>query len=356
MEKPQVVGLTPLWPWPLSRWRWLAAPVRAERLAILRIGLALMLLIDVLTTYVPNATLFYGADSFAGPGTWDWNRQITPLEHLPPHSLQEAQEDWQKSPDRWYWSLLYHQQDARVIYLAMAVWVVALVGLLLGFCTRINAVVVWTLSTSFANLNTNIDNAGDLVRGIILFYLMLCPCGAAWSVDAWLRGRKGPVFVSPWALRLLFVQMVYIYWCNGLHKITGDDWRSGNALYFVLGDLTLARFSYALSPLPTGASYTVTQILTWFVLTWELTLPLLLIWRPVRNVALVCGALFHLGILFHMELGLFPPYMWCLYLPLLPWERLADRLRAKAIPWSQRGEPAAPLLGAAGSPAVPSVK
>jgi hypothetical protein len=366
MEKPQVIGLTPLWPWPLSRWRWLAAPVRAERLAILRIGLALMLLIDVLTTYVPNATLFYGADSFAGPGTWDWEKQVTPPQHL-----LDVQGNWHKPPDRWYWSVLYHQQDARVIYLAMAVWVVALIGLLLGFCTRINAVVVWVLSTSFANLNTNIDNAGDLVRGIILFYLMLCPCGAAWSVDAWLRGRKGPVFVAPWALRLLFVQMVFIYWCNGLHKITGDDWRSGNALYFVLGDLTLARFSYALSPLPTGASYTVTQILTWFVLTWELTLPLLLIWRPVRNVALVCGALFHLGILFHMELGFFPPYMWCLYLPLLPWEKLADRLRRKTPPAAKvrspsepadapsKAEPAgahSPLLGAAGSPDVPLVK
>ena len=195
MDKPEVVGLSPLVPWPLSRWRWLSEPIRAERLAALRIGLALVLLIDVLTTYLPNATLFFGRDSFAAGGAFDW--QITPLPKWPPTTWDDVKEDWQNLPKKWNWSLLYHVEDHQTIYLAMAIWVVALVGLLCGFCTRLNAVVVWLLSTTFANLNTNIDNAGDLVRGITLFYLMLCPCGAVWSVDAWLRGRKRPVYVAP---------------------------------------------------------------------------------------------------------------------------------------------------------------
>ena len=256
-------------------------------------------------------------------------------------------------PRRWTWSLFYRKGEPygpQVIYLAMAVWVVALVGLVLGFCTRLNAVVVWAISTSFANLNTNIDNAGDLVRGIILFYLMLCPCGAAWSVDAWLRGRKGPVFVWPWALRLLFVQMVLIYWCNGLHKIVGDDWQRGNALYFVLGDMTLARFSYASLPLPPGWTYWLTRFLSWSVLSWEATLPLLLIWRPVRRIALAFGALFHIGIWVTMELGFFPPYMLCLYLPLLPWERLTDWWTArKAVAAPQAATPPGKVVAAVGA-------
>jgi Vitamin K-dependent gamma-carboxylase len=336
MDTPQVVGLSPWWPWPLSRWRWLAAPVRAERLAALRIGLALVLLIDVLTTYLPNATVFFGTDSFADRGAFDW--YITPPKSLRERDWDQLPEDWEHPPKKFNWSLLWRKDEPyppQVIYLAMAVWVVALVGLVTGFCTRLNAVVVWVISTSFASTNTNIDNAGDLVRGIILFYLMLCPCGAAWSVDAWLKKRVGPVFVSPWALRLLFLQMVFIYWCNGLHKITGGDWQSGQALYFVLGDLTLARFSYASIPGPSWLVFELTRLGTWFVLMWEVTLPLLLIWRPVRNVALVFGALFHLGIWATMEIGFFPPYMLCLYLPLLPWEKLADRWlqpKAAAVP------------------------
>src|SRR5216684_2038038 len=115
MEQPQVVGLSPFLPRPLSRWRWLAAPVRAERLAALRIGLALMLLIDVLTTYVPNTTLFYGADSFAGPGTKDWKGQITPPPRWPPTCWDDVEEDWNHPPYNFYWSLLNQQTDARII-------------------------------------------------------------------------------------------------------------------------------------------------------------------------------------------------------------------------------------------------
>jgi hypothetical protein len=325
MVQLQVVGLSPFVPWPLSRWRWLAAPVRAERLAALRIGLTLVLLIDVLTTYLPNATVFFGTDSFSASGAFDY--YITPPKHLPPRNWDEVRETWNDPPTKWNWSILYRKDEPyspQIIYLAMAVWVVALVGMLFGFCTRLNAVVVWVLSTSFASLNTYIDNAGDSVRGIILFYLMLCPCGAAWSVDAWLRGRKGPVFVWPWALRLLFLQMVCIYWCNGLHKCVGDYWPRGNALYFVLADLTLARFSYASSPLPPSWTYLLTRLLSWCVLTWEATFPLLVVWGPVRRVALVFGALFHAGIWVTMVLGFFAPYMFCLYVPLLPWEKLAD--------------------------------
>jgi hypothetical protein len=183
---------------------------------------------------------------------------------------------------------------------------------------------------------------------------MLTPCGAAWSVDAWLRRRKdrvrGPVYIYPWALRLLFVQMMLIYFCNGLYKATGGDWRSGNSLYYVLGDLTLARWSYAQIRVP----YWLTKLASWMVLVWEVGFPLWvglpwkwfadlydgtrLVWlrlalRPLRHipvVALSFGVAFHLGIWAAMELGCFVPYMLCLYLPLLPAERLARR-RAKSV-------------------------
>src|SRR3979411_3056533 len=104
MHQQSVVGLTPLWPWPLSRWRWLAAPVRAERLAALRIGLALVLLIDVLTTYLPKAALFFGEGGFADGGAFDYH--IARPKHWPPRNWEQLKEDWDDPPTRWYWSLL----------------------------------------------------------------------------------------------------------------------------------------------------------------------------------------------------------------------------------------------------------
>jgi uncharacterized membrane protein YphA (DoxX/SURF4 family) len=306
MNEPNVVGLAPWLPWPLHRWpRW-TEPVRAERLAALRIGLAAVLLADVLTTYLPQIDTFFGRDSLGSPEIFAWRF------HEP----------------RWYWSVLYGVEDPAVLKAAAVVWAVATLLLLLGLGTRVSAVVTWILSTSFSTLNPNIDNAGDSIRGILLFYLMLSPCGAVWSLDVWRRRRRGlvqePLFVHPWPLRLLFVQMCFIYFMNGAYKLLGNDWARGDSLYYVLGDLTLARWSYAQVPLP----YALTRLLTWTVLAWEVGFPLLVAVPWTRTAALVFGAAFHVSIGVSMELGGFAFYALCMYLPLLPWERVADRRRA----------------------------
>jgi hypothetical protein len=305
-----VVGLKPWLPWPLSRFPWWTVPVRAERLAALRIGLALVLLGDVLTTYLPNAHVFYGAGGLGDPALFQWNFQKPHLN----------------------WSLLYGVGDPRIILAAMLFWVAAVLCLLLGFWTRLSAGVTWLLSTSFATLNPYVDNSGDQLRGILLFYLMLCPCGTVWSIDAWSRRRRqsdpGPVHVYPWPLRLLFVQMTLMYFCNGVYKLTGHDWPAGTSLYYVLGDLTLARWSYAAWTVP----FWLTRLLTWTVMAWEVLFPALVLWRWTRIPALCFGAALHLGIWISLEVGNFAPYALCLYLPLLPWERLTTPKGANHLP------------------------
>jgi hypothetical protein len=297
-----VVGLRPWLPWPLGRSRWWTQPVRAERLAALRIGLAAVLLLDVLATYLPHAADFYGRDSLGAP-------------HVFAGRFADG---------RAYWSLLECVESPAVVRAAVLAWAAAAAGLLLGVATRLCAAAAWALSVSFTAVNLSVENAGDTVRTILLFYLMLCPCGAVWSLDAWLRRRRrgsGPFLVHPWPVRLLLVQLACIYFRNGLHKVVGHDWMVGDSLYYVLGDLTLARWSYAWLPVP----YLLTRLLTWLVMAWELLFPVLLLWRRLRLPVLCFGAALHLGIWACLELGGFAPYMLCLYLPLLPWERWADR-------------------------------
>jgi uncharacterized membrane protein YphA (DoxX/SURF4 family) len=309
-EAARVVGLKPWLPWPLCRWSWWTRPVPAERLAALRIGLAAVLLWDLLVTYLPHVADFFAEDSLGGRGLFSYLVNF---------------------PKRWQWSVLANVEDPTVLRWVVLGWVAATVCLLVGLQTRLSAVVVWILSTSFANLNEYIDNAGDQIRGIALFYLVLTPCGAVWSVDHWLRRRRGgdagPVLIYPWALRLLFVQMVLIYWLNGLYKLTGDDWLNGDSLYYVLSDVTLTRVSYSQFPMP----YRLTQVLTWSVLVWEAGFPLWVALPWTRKAALLFGVAFHLGIFLSMELGGFVPYMLTLYLPLVPWERWVGR-GARAIP------------------------
>jgi hypothetical protein len=300
MNDRPVVGLEPWLPWPLRGWSWWTEPIRAEGLAALRIGLAAVLLADVLGIYWPRLHDLFGPDSLGSPETFCRDQASFP------------------------WSAACQLDQGGLLPSAAVAWTVAAVLLLIGWWTRVSAGVAWASSLVFYHFNPYIHNAGDTIRTIILFYLMISPCNAVWSLDSWRRprGRKErPVFVYPWAARLLFVQMVLVYFFNGVFKLLGPEWRAGNSLHYVLADLSLARWSYAQLPLP----FVVTKLLTWVVLAWELAFPLLIMDRRIRGIALMLGVLFHLGIGLSLELGAFAPYMLCLYLPLIPWEKLGAR-------------------------------
>ena len=340
-----VLGLKPWFPWPLSRWRWLTAPVAAERLAALRIGLALVMLVDVLTTYLPRSADYFSRDSLGS-------------RELFAHEL-DAENRWVLLHNR----LVDKVDDPSDMRLLMAVWAAASFLLLIGLFSRVSALTAWAISGSVAWFNSSVDNAGDTIRTLVLFYLVLSPCGGAWAVDAWMRRRfrwswgdagreavglhrrevpwRGPFYIYPWPLCLLLVQMMLIYTCNGLYKMGGHTWHDGTSLYYVLGDLTLARFSASMLPLP----FRLSQWMTVTILWWEILFALVMLvpWRTLadlvqrlhwgglhrlhvllrwnRGIYLSFGVLFHLGILVGMELGGFALYALCLYLPFVPWER-----------------------------------
>src|SRR5262245_13317275 len=433
------VGLDPALPWPLSASRWWTQPVAAERLAALRIGLALVLLADILCTYLPDLEMYFAEGGGSGPRVfgyytqaprWTWSLLrglgdplISTLLLLGWLGLALGVTfDWfvrsasrapvgarwriawlllgvaligsswdrawnQPVAGNWFWiapamltaaalvaltaesillltgkpsrsglwtalgAVVFYggvlavgvtlntldldipllrrllrpwQEDAALLHTAAILWAIAAGMLALGWQTRIAAIGTFVLNTSFVNLNPNIDNAGDVIRCIIVFYLMLCPCGAVWSLDRliekWRRRdteSTARIVVSPWPLRLLFIQLTLIYFMNGLYKLGGADWLSGNSLYYVLCDVTLTRFSYAQVSVP----FWLTRVSTWFVLIWEVGFPLWVSLPWTRKVALWIGVLFHVGIYVSLELGNFAPYILTLYLPLVPWEK-----------------------------------
>jgi hypothetical protein len=306
MNTDTVVGLQPWLPGPLARSPWWSRPVPAQRLAALRIGVGLVVMLDVLGTYLPCCADFFGQGSLTPPGT---GADGVPL--LERHRLLL---DAVASPTAWL--------------VLLWTWAAAGLCLLLGVRPRLAAAVAWFFSVSVATLNPALHNSGDQVRSILLFFLAVCPCGAVWSVDAWrARGRdegRGRCLVYPWPLRLLFLQLVAIYFVNGLFKLRGEHWLSGEAVGCLLGDAGWTRWSFAGWSIPAGLLHGLTVA----VLAWELGFPLLMALRPLRKPTLVLGVLFHIGTGLALRIGPFPLYMLCLYLPLVPWERWAARASA----------------------------
>jgi hypothetical protein len=166
-----VVGVRPWLPGALGRWAWLTAPIRAERLAALRIGVGLVLLLDIVATYLPYLRDYYGPGSLADPDVFA-SRFAAPF---------------------WHWSVLRGLPDTWGPPAALAVWAVAALALTVGFYPRVAAAVAWALSLSFYNSNYYLHNSGDRLRHTLLFFLMLCPCGAVWALArcSCTRGRSG---------------------------------------------------------------------------------------------------------------------------------------------------------------------
>lgn len=304
MAGARIAGLEPWLPWPLSRSAWWTTPAPAERLAALRIGVAAVLLVDIALFYLPELRVFYGRDSLADSATFAAARYG--------HGC---------------WSLLAGFDEPGLLRLACLGWLASAVLLLVGCWPRSSAAVAWALAISFLNLNPAIHNAGDVIRIIALFYLMLGPCGAVWAVTPNTRRRVGEtVLVPPWPLRLLFVQLAVIYTFNGVYKFLGPGWRAGEALHYVLADPSMSRWSYSELPMP----YWGSMVLTWTVMGWELSCPLWLLRQWPRRVGLAFGVVLHLGIALLLELNMFSFYVLCLYLPLLPWERLSQGTSLRA--------------------------
>ncbi len=309
MNEPRIVGLKPWLPGFLGRSSWWTEPIRAERLAAVRIGTGALLLVDILWMYVPRAGDFLGAGSLGSPEVFAGRLSTG-----------------------WQWSLLAGIADQGTWRVALAVWAVAAACLLVGIFPRLAAGVAWALALSVQNTNLYLHNAGDNVRHILLLYLLFTPCGAAWSVARWWErratGDDRPAYIYPWPVRLLLVQMMAIYWVNGLYKFSGEEWRSGEIMHQVLANVQITRFSYEQLPLVPGAI----AAMTWSTLVWELGFPMFVLIPKLRAPALWIGVSFHLGTAVLLTLGMFPFYMLCLYLPFVPWEK-----------W----RPGAPLVGAA---------
>ena len=201
MNERKVVGLTPWYPWPLSRYTWWTEPVRAERLAAFRIGVALVLLCDILSTYLPRVHDFFGQNGLGSPDVF-------------------AAED-----SRLNWTMLASIRDPDTMKYVLFLWAGAALFLLLGWVPRISAAIAWLLSIWTIGLNSYIHNSGDAVRSISLFYLMLSPCGAAWVWRPW--QSKPPVdtetYIPAWPVRLLAVQLTVIYFVNGVYKFASGD-------------------------------------------------------------------------------------------------------------------------------------
>ena len=313
------IGTQPWFPWPLSRWKWFVKLIPAERLAAMRIAVGLTLLYDILALYLPIFSAGFGPGSLSSPDVFR---------------------------DRFAWPLLNWSVlrilpegcEAGCLY----AWMLSAFALTVGYRPRLAAVIAWAMGVSFQNENPYFQNGGDRIRHILLLLLAFSPSDAIWAVRCRPRAAHTVVedqekqrWVPGWVVHLLFVQLAVLYFMNGYYKALGDQWKNGTAMHYIVYDLTWHRFSP-----PDNIPLIVLKIATWGTVIWELSFPVMMAFPAFRKPVLWIGVCFHVATFFELEVGAFALYSLCIYVPMVPWERYARRVKPVAL---EKREPAREL-------------
>jgi len=301
----------------LTAYAFWTEPISAAPLALARILFGIVGILTISMTLLPRVDRDFGpgglspveclepwydrthrVDLLRGP------QHVPLLENCFGEASREAWRDWGDRP-----------ANARLV---MLVWLAAIAGMTLGLGTRFCCLVAWALSISFCNRLSWITNGGDSLYRTGMFYLLISPCGKVWSLDAWLRTRRRkarglpspdrPATIPPWSVRLMQIQIVSVYLFTGLYKCNGD-WLTGEAAYWILNDVVIARWSYAQFPVPMG----LCRLASWATLVFEVGFAAFVLFPRTRRAVLLVGLAFHLGIWATIEVGWFGQVCVCWY-------------------------------------------
>jgi len=223
------------------------------------------------------------------------------------------------------------------------------VMLLVGYRTRLATVMSWVFLCSIHARNPQVLQGGDVLFRCLLFWGMMLPLGASFSVD---RARASnvaqplPRTISTIPCMALLLQVCFLYLFTSALK-SHSDWRiERTAVFYALSIDQLAtplgewmlQFRGLLKDLTAATiiqeSYGVylafaPGILLALIGRWRLV-PTVTQWARLVTVTLFVG--FHIGLASCMELGPFPYICWVAWTPFLP-TMFWDGLRAR---WARR--------------------
>jgi vitamin K-dependent gamma-carboxylase-like protein len=277
--------------------RFFYAEMDARPLAVMRIAYAVLLLINMLVL-APDLELWF---SESGVLPLVASRQIV-------------------DPDTWT-LFSWLPTSTSVLWACYFVCLAQIVLLGLGVWSRFQAACLFVWLISFHHRFIILFDGEDILFRLLVFFFILAPISDFYSVDAWWARRRGkvPPPRAVWPLRLIQIEISLIYASTVLLKLSGTDWVSGDALYYVsrLDDL------YGHFPAPSFVfeSILLVRLLSWSVLLVEGVTPFVLWFRETRRTALVIAFAFHFATDWAMNLFLF---QWLMMVGLLSFTVPAD--------------------------------
>jgi hypothetical protein len=197
------------------------------------------------------------------------------------------------------WSYFYWIQSPTLMWTVHIAALVVFALLTIGLFSRTMSVLAFLAAVSYANRASLAQFGLDDVNCMLALYLMVGPCGAAYSVDRWLKRRKAggqlPIESSIGAniaIRLLQVNLCVEYFFSGIGKAQGVAWWNGDAILMVTG-----MYEYQSMDLTWLIRYRpMAELMAHVTVFWELSYCVLVWPRLLRPIVIAIGIAMHLGI------------------------------------------------------------
>ena len=204
------------------------------------------------------------------------------------------------------------------VVVVWCVLVAAGVAMAAGRWVRLAAPLLWIAMLTMQQGAPSALNAGDLLLRIWgAYFALFALVTPRRFLEASVRGSVGADGVRTWMtgpswlVRLAQIQLTVIYPATIIAKLDGDTWREGTAALYALGLVDFERFWL---PDIARENLLLGNVMTWFTVAVELSLPFLLWTRRTRWFGIVVGLAMHVGFDYTMRLGFFLPAMTIGYL------------------------------------------
>ncbi len=271
-------------------------PASALPLAVLRILASLVLIIQALLLSPDLFELYGNQGLLQGP----LNNYLIPV--LSPCVL-------------WFQTLLAPAgiSPNQTVAALFVFYVGALGTLLIGYRTRLSAILVWFFHFTLIYSTGSLSAYGvDSFAHIFLFYFMFMPVGESLSFDVLKKASLTRSSYHRLALRLLQFHLCLAYFVAGAAKALGPQWRDGEAIWraMMMPDFAHANLSW-LAGFPWLA-----KMIAWGTVFFETTYPVFVWPRKTRAIWITVIIMMHLGISVVMGLKTFGALMICLNLAL----------------------------------------
>lgn len=269
--------------------RFALAPARPEPLAAIRIGLAVVLLVQA-ACIAPALFELYSRSGVVGDELY---RAF--VEPAPPGLA-------------WLGDLLARsgRSEAPILLSFSILYALSLALLGLGLRTRIAAALAWILHLSLSVVAPGTQYGADQFADLALFYLVVVPCGDALSLDRRLGLTRGePSWQARLGLRVIQIHLAATYLAAGVSKAIGHQWWNGEAIWrsAMLPEYGQIDFSW-LAAIPILA-----MALGWATLVVEIGYPVFIWPRRTRRLWIVATIGMHAAIAVFLGLHIFGAMM-----------------------------------------------